>query len=204
MDVDQRDTSDPVVPVDLLHFGVPDGLDLGMLGDPVAHDHRSAELIAPMDDGDLRCELRQEESFLHGGVAAADHHQLPVPEEEAITGGTRRDAASGQPFLSRNAQPLGGSPGADDDRPRQVLIGTDPDPFGISREVDPGDVRGHETSSETLGLLAEVIHQLGAENSIGKSRVVLDVGGDHQLTPGLDALEDEWFQVGPSRRRELR
>ena len=68
--------------------------------------------------------------------------------------------------------------------------------FGSTREVDLVDVGGDELGAEALGLLAELRHELGAEDPVGEAGVVLDVGGEHQLAAGADALDDERVQVG--------
>ena len=67
---------------------------------------------------------------------------------------------------------------------------------GDEREVDAIDVGGHELGAEPLGLLAELRHEVGTEDSVGKTRVVLDVGGQHELAARLQALDDERMQVG--------
>ena len=65
-----------------------------------------------------------------------------------------------------------------------VVLAVDPDPLGVDGEVDLVDVGGHELGAEPLRLLAELRHELGAEDAVGEARVVLDVGGEHQLAAG--------------------
>ena len=69
-------------------------------------------------------------------------------------------------------------------------------PNGPSREVDAVGVGGDELGAEALGLLAELRHQLGPEDAVGEAGVVLDVGGEHELAAGADALDDDGLQVG--------
>jgi len=60
---------------------------------------RCAELFAAVHDGDLRGETRQEQCFLHRGVASADDDDLLLTEEESITRRTPRQPVAGQSVL---------------------------------------------------------------------------------------------------------
>lgn len=56
------------------------------------------------------------------------------------------------------------------------------------------------SAPKQLGLSTQVAHQVGPHDAFGKTGKVLDVGGVHQRTAGLDgALEDQRVQVGPRR-----
>ena len=68
--------------------------------------------------------------------------------------------------------------------------------FGVAGEVDAVGVGGDELGAEALGLLAELRHELGAHDPVGEAGVVLDVGREHELAAGADALDDERVQVG--------
>src|SRR4051812_28753207 len=68
------------------------------------HDLGSAELGAAVDDGHALGEAGEEGGLLHGGVAATDHDDVLVAEEEAVTGRAGRDAAAEQPLLVVQAQ----------------------------------------------------------------------------------------------------
>ena len=69
------------------------------------------------------------------------------------------------------------------------------DDLGIGREVDRVDVVGEERRAEALGLVAEVDHELGTHQALREARVVLDLGGLHQLATGLDALDAQRSQL---------
>jgi hypothetical protein len=60
-------------------------------------------------------------------------------------------------------------------------------------------VRRHDLGAEARRLLLEPLHHLGAEQSVGEAREVLDVGGQHQLPTRVEALEDERCQVRSTR-----
>src|SRR6202030_2406095 len=51
-----------------------------------------AQLIAPMHQGDMRCDVGQVQRLLNGGVAAADDRDRLAAIEEAIAGCTGGDA----------------------------------------------------------------------------------------------------------------
>ena len=87
--------------------GVPDHFDLGILEQAVLQDLLGAEVVAPMDDGDLGGEVRQEQRLLDGRVAAADDHDFAATVEEAVAGGAGGDAKTPELLLARKVQPLG-------------------------------------------------------------------------------------------------
>ena len=153
-------------------------------------------------------EARQEQRLLERGVAAADDRDLLVAEEEAVAGRAGGDAAAAQPRLALEAQPDRRRAGRDDDRLGRVLDAAGPDP---ERPLPRGRPRSTSTSTmlraEALRLGAEQLHQLGALDAVGEARVVLDVGGDHQLAARRGAGEHDRLEVGPrgvDRRRQAR
>src|SRR4029079_10419661 len=78
----------------LLDDGVEDEVDALVRTGAVDHDRRCAKRLAAMDDRDLGCELGEEGGLLHGGVAAADDHDLAILEERGIAHGAVRDTAA--------------------------------------------------------------------------------------------------------------
>ena len=63
-------------------------------------------------------------------------------------------------------------------------------------QLDAGHVVGEELGAEPLGLLAHVVHQLGAHDAVREAGEVLHLGGGHQRAAGLHALDDQRLQVG--------
>jgi hypothetical protein len=174
-------------------------LDLGIVHGAVDHDLRGAELVAPVHDRDLARELREEGRLLHRRVAAAHDQQLPVAEEEAVAGGAAAHAASAERVLAGHGQPLGAGTGADDDAVRAILVVAGPDAERPLGQVDPGGALVQELCLEPLRLLLHLLHQLRAQDPVGEARVVLDIGGEHQLPTGLEALQDQRTQARPGR-----
>ena len=90
---------------DFFDGGVGDELDLRVGHGAVEHDLRGAEVFSPVDDGDLGGEAREEESFFHGGVAAADDGDLFTGGEEAVAGGAGGDAVADEGLLGGEIEP---------------------------------------------------------------------------------------------------
>ena len=60
-----------------------------------------------MDDRDRLREPGKEGGLLQRRIATTDNCDVLVAEEEAVAGGTRRDAVSSEPFLGRQAERFG-------------------------------------------------------------------------------------------------
>ena len=78
-------------PGDVGELGIPAHLDLGVLEQPILQDAFGAEFLAPVDDRDLAGKISEEQRFLDGGVAAADHQHVLVAIEKAIASGAGRN-----------------------------------------------------------------------------------------------------------------
>ena len=68
---------------DVLDHRVPAELDLRVGGRLVLHDLRRAQRVAPVDQRDLRRELREEDRLLQRRVAAADDRDRPVADRRS-------------------------------------------------------------------------------------------------------------------------
>ena len=171
--------------------------DAQVLGRPrgVDHDLRRAELVAAVHEHDLGGEAREERRLLHRRVAAADDDHALVAEERGVADGAVADAAALQRALAGQAELARRGAGRDDDRAGAVLLLADVDLVRRLGEVDVGDVVGDELRAEALGLRAHLAHQLRAEDAVAEAGVVVDVGGDHELAAGLEALDAERLQV---------
>ena len=144
----------------------------------------------------VRRELGEEQRLFDRGVAATDDADLLLLEEEAVAGRAGGDAVAQQPLLVRQPEHLRRRAGRDDDRPGRVLVGADG--HGERRaggEVHPVGVGGDELGPEALGLLAEPLHEVRAHDPLGEARVVLDLGREHQLPTGGEALDHDRPQV---------
>ena len=90
---------------DLLDDAVPDDRDLRVAEQPVLQNLLGAQLVAAMDQGDAAGVVGEVERLLDRGVAAADHHDFLVAEEEPVAGRAGRDAKAAIGLLARQAEP---------------------------------------------------------------------------------------------------
>ena len=97
--------------------------------------------------------------------------------------------------LRLEAELAGGGARRDDHGLRAVLVVADPHAERPLREVDARHVVRQERRAESLRLAPEVLHHRRAEDTVGVPRVVLHVGGDHQLATPVEALDHERLEV---------
>ena len=180
---------------DLVDGAVPDHLDLGVLEQAVLQDALGAEMIAAMHDGHLRGEVGQEQRFLDRGVAAADHDDFLAAIEEAVAGGAGRDAKALEFFFRRHAEPARLRAGGEDHGFGEIdvaaVAGQAERPL---RQFELGDEIGDDLGADMGRLLFHLLHQPRALDHVGKTRIVLDVGGDGELAAGLDALDQHGLE----------
>ena len=148
-------------------------------------------MVAAVHEGDALAEPGQERGLLDRGVAAADHDDLLVAEEEPVAGGTPRDAAAGHPLLVVEAElAVRGAGGQDDGARLERLAAERLDRLDVTVEVEHGRVVPQHLGTELLGLLLQTLHQLGALDAVGEPGEVLHLGGVHQGAAGGDGPRD--------------
>src|ERR1700677_2430129 len=125
---------------DLFDGGVGDELDAGVGHGALEHDLRGAEFFSAIDQCDLRGETGEEESFLHGGIAAADDCDLFAGEEEAVAGGAGADAVADEGLLGGEVEPAGACTGGDDEGAGVDGLAADVEGEGMGGEVDGAEV----------------------------------------------------------------
>jgi hypothetical protein len=180
------------VAADLLDGGVPDHLDLGVFEEALLQDALGAEAVAAVDDGDLGGEVGEEQRFLDRGVAAADHHDLLASVEEAVAGGAGRGAEALERFLRRNAEPARLRAGGEDDGVRHIdVAGIADEAERTLAELELGHQIGDDLGADMGRLLLHLLHQPGALDHVGEAGIVLDVGGDGELSAGLNPLDQD-------------
>src|SRR2546425_1133012 len=102
--------------------------------------------------------------------------------------------------LPRETQQFRFGAGGDDQRLGFVRLAVCAgDTKGALREIDRRRVLVDELRANPFGLRAHRRHESRAENGIGESRVVFDIGRQHQLPPRLGPGEDQRVQSGPRR-----
>src|SRR4029450_8699913 len=95
-DVLQGDAGQSLVAMNLGNHRIPGELDLGILERSGRHYLTGPQLITAVHNGHGLGESRQEGRLLNCRVATADHGNVLVTEEKAVTGGTPRHAVPGQ------------------------------------------------------------------------------------------------------------
>src|SRR5579871_438994 len=180
----------------LFHNRAGHPLDFGIVPGPIQHDLGRAELFPPVDQCDLAAEARQKVGFFHGGIAAADHHDLFLAIEKSVASSARAHAAADQFLLGLEPQPARGSSRSDDQR-----AGLDPFPFDIqaeraSGEVSVDDRAMHEFGAKVLRLFLHVFHEFRSVDAFGKPGKVLHQRSERELAAGFMAADYEGFQIG--------
>ncbi len=197
-DVLQPDVGDlrgVLVAANLFDGGVPDHLDFGMLEQPVLQDAFGTQRAAAMHQGDLGGKIGQEQRFLDRGVAAADHENLLAAVEEPVAGGASGDAEALEGFLGGEAEPAGLGAGGEDDRVGEIhFAGVAGDAERSLPEFQCVDVIGDDPGTDVCRLLFHLLHQPRSLDDVGEAWIVLDIGGDGELSARLDALDQHWLK----------
>src|SRR5215469_2945091 len=180
LDIPQAQTGHPVLAKHLGDLAVPDEPDLRIARRAVLHDLRGPQRIPTVHDDDAASEPCQEHRLLHRSVTTADYGNVLLSEEESVTGGTPGHAVARKSLLAGHAELAVAGARRDDDRPGQVDIFTRLDHLRRGRQVHLGHVLGKQLGAESLGLLAELVHQVGPDYAVRKAGIVLYVGSVHE------------------------
>ena len=97
-------------------------------------------------------------------------------------------------LFTRNAQVAGCGAHCQHDGVRLVGLAVHDDLLDRAGEVEFLDVLGADVGAEALGLLAHLVHQVGAHDSLTESGEVLDLGGGHEGATELGPLELQRFE----------
>src|ERR671918_2043486 len=100
--------------IDRLHDRVPDKVHLVICEGEFLQHSAGPQLVAPMDHLDVGGVARDEQSFVHGSVAAAYNGDVHVFEERGVTGGAVGDTIASETVLTGNAQAVVVGAGRDD------------------------------------------------------------------------------------------
>src|SRR5690606_22040620 len=128
--------------------GVGEELDLGVGASTIEHDLGRAELVATVNQINLRSKACEEVGFLHGAVATADDGDDLVAEEKAVAGGAGAHTATHEAHFVFEAQKVGRGAGGNDHRFGRILIVSNPDFLFGTLELHLGHVGCHKLGSE--------------------------------------------------------
>src|SRR5690606_20019362 len=137
---------------DLNDFGVPEERDLLVAEGALLHDLAGAQRVTAVDHRHRAGKPGEEDCFLHGAVAAADHGNVLVAEEESVAGSAPGGTAARELLFTWNAELAVAGAGRDDHRASVEGLVAGLDHFRVGGEVHLGDVFRNELGSEPLSL----------------------------------------------------
>ena len=152
-----------------------------------------------MHQGHLGGDIGEIERLLHRGIAAAHDHHFLIAIEEAVAGGTGRDALTHELLFGGQAQIAGTGPGGDDQRITSVGAVVPLERERALAQLDLVDMVEQHLSLETLGVFAHALHQLRPLHPGVVAGPVVDVGGGGQLPPRLHAGDQQRLEIGACR-----
>jgi len=180
----------------LLDRVVPETFHLRMLEQPVLQDLLGPQAVAAVDQRDLGGEVGQEQRLFDGSVAAADHNNFLAAVEEAVTGGTGRDAEALEGLFRIETQIHGRGASGDDQGIAGVGAGVTGEGEGALGEICTVDVVEDHLGVETLGVLQHLLHQLRALQTLSTAGPVIDLGGGGELTTLFHTGNQHGIEVG--------
>src|SRR5579885_3381211 len=175
------------------------GLDFLIGSCAIKHDFRRAKFVAAVNQMHFAGVAREEIGFLHGGVAAANNRNGLAAEEEAVTGGARRNAVADKFALAGETEHARGSAGGDDQSPRDVVHVAGFNPKRPDAQIHVGDGAGAKFRAEFLRLFAHVFDEFRTHDAVRKARKILDVGGERKLAARFVPINHQGLKVGAGR-----
>ena len=146
---------------------------------------------------DLLADIGQIKCFFHRRIAATDHSDLTVTVEKPVTGGTGGNTAAIKCCLTFKAKPAGLSTCGDNHavcgQCLAAIKGDGKRPFG---KINIGDKFIFDACPDIFSLLLHLLHQPRPLNNIGKAGIVFNIGGDGELTAGLQPCQHKRVQIG--------
>ena len=120
-------------------------------------------------------------------------------EEEPVAGGAPAHAAAHEALLTLQPSHLALAPVAMTTGSGEVGSSSPSAQSlnGRSEKSTLSTLSGAHLGPEAGGLGLEVVHHVRAHHAVPVAEVVLDVGGEHELPAGLEALEDQDVKVRP-------
>jgi hypothetical protein len=187
---------------DLIDRVVPDQCDLARALEreqPVLQDLFRAQLVAPVNQGHVRGDVRQIQRLLDRRVAAAHHGHRLAPVEKAVAGRACRDALAAEGLFRGQAQILCRGAGGDDERIAGVLAVVSLQADGALPQFHPVDVVKRELGVEALRVAAHPVHELRSLPVFDVARPVVHIRRGHELPALLEPGDEEGRTVSARR-----
>src|SRR5690606_3825297 len=166
----QRERADasglPLGTVDPLDDRVPDELDLGLVERALLQQRLRTQLVATVDDVDLRGETRGEQRLVDRGIATTNDRDDLVSEKRGVTRRAVGDTSPGELLLSGNAEFLRLCSRSEDDGPRQHRTGIRLEAVERPLAAQSSDGSVARLEAEALRLAVHRLGQLGALDAV--------------------------------------
>src|ERR1700686_202971 len=185
--------------VNVFHHSIEQELNLVVMLRALEHDLGCSKSIATMNHRHVGGEAGKKQRFLHRRVSAADHDNLLPRKKKTIAGRARRNSVADELLFLRQSQPARGSPAGDNQGLSVNLMNAQMQQKWPLAQVGAGQMRHAVFRAKAFRLLSHVLNQLGAENTLGKSREVLDQRGHRELSTRLVPFDDQRFQISARR-----
>ena len=188
----QMGTLHAVVTKEAHGVGIEQDFYLLVLLDALLHRLAGTQVVLAHDEIDLAGEMAQVIGLFTGGITAThDSHDL-LAVEEAVARRTCRNALSRIFRLIGQTQVLGRGTRSHDDGVGSHLFST---VEGNEEGTLPHIYGSHEArfhlGTQIHRLLAHILHQLEAVNTLGEAREILNRGRLGQLAAHLQALDEQ-------------
>ena len=161
----------------------------------VDHDFFGAELVAAVNQGDFRANVRQIQRLFQRRIAAADHCHFLAAIEKTVAGGAGGNAPPLKGGLRRQTQIFCRSAGGDNQRIAGIDAAVAAETEGAHVQFGGVDVVVDQLRVKAFGMALQARHQIWPLHAVGVPRPVIDFGGSHQL-PALR-------HAGNQHRREI-
>ena len=135
-----------------------------------------------MDDGHRVDYAAEVVAFVQGGIAPADHNNVLTAKEVSVADSAVGHALAGIFVLADRTQFVVTAPGGYDDRFGRVVLAVRMNYFNrFIQIIDTFNLGIFYDGAESGGLIFHHLRQFLPLNSLGESRVVLNLVGDQQL-----------------------
>ena len=155
------------------------------------------EFVPTVNDVNPFGDVRQIQSFLDRGVAAAADHDVLSLVEKPVTGRAGRDTLTHKRLLRSDAKIFRRGAGSDDQRVAGVFARVACQAEWLAPELRGMNVVEDDFGLEALGVFLKSHHQIRTLHAICVRWPIVDVGGRHQLATLREAGDQHRLQVRP-------
>ena len=170
---------------------------LDLLEEPILHDFLCAQLIAPVHQMHVTCDVGEVQRFFHSDISTANHGNFLAAIKEPVAGCTRRNAFALEMLFRWQSEIHRRRTCRDDQRITGVQIAV---ALQLERALPKSGcvnlVVNHQ-GVEALCMTAHSIHQVRTLQAFYVAGPVVDLGRCRELAADLNARDHGRFQIGP-------